>query len=150
MYSFLETHYCLFSLFISECLNTVKFIYSEKVWTLWLFISYSCLEKTQRIPLQKRVHSIETGYEAKNRISFYLYQNCLLYIKWILCELWGSSAIKKMIFSRFHGNCFFLVFVLASISQRPRTDLNERSLSRPKTTPAWKLIIPHRSNICKN
>ena len=29
--SFLETHYCLFSLFISECLNTVKFIYSEKV-----------------------------------------------------------------------------------------------------------------------
>ena len=68
--SFLETHYCLFSLFISECLNTVKFIYSEKVWTLWLFISYSCLEKTQRIPLQKRVDSIETGYEAKIEYPF--------------------------------------------------------------------------------
>ena len=34
-------------------------------------------------------------------------------------------------------------------SQRPRTDLNKRSLPRPKTTTAWKLI-PHRSKISKN
>ena len=30
------------------------------------------------------------------------------------------------------------------VSQRPRIDLNTRSLPRPKTTTAWKLI-PHRS-----
>ena len=36
-----------------------------------------------------------------------------------------------------------------SAPQRPRTDLNKRSLPRPKTTTAWKLI-PHRPNISKN
>ena len=35
------------------------------------------------------------------------------------------------------------------LPQRPRTDLNERSLPRPKTTAAWKLM-PHRSKISKN
>ena len=34
-------------------------------------------------------------------------------------------------------------------TQCPRTDLNERFLSRPKTTTAWKLT-PHRSKISKN
>ena len=34
-------------------------------------------------------------------------------------------------------------------AQRPRMDLNKKSLPRPKTTTAWK-PIPHRSNISKN
>ena len=34
-------------------------------------------------------------------------------------------------------------------SQCPRTDINKRSLPRPTTTTAWKLI-PHRSSISKN
>ena len=33
--------------------------------------------------------------------------------------------------------------------QCPRTDLNKKSLPRPKTTTEWKLI-PHRSKISKN
>ena len=35
---------------------------------------------------------------------------------------------------------------IAPKAQRPRTDLSKKSLPRPKTTTAWKLI-PHRSNI---
>ena len=47
---------------------------------------------------------------------------------------------------------YLLLFTLimdSHMTQCPRTDLNKRSLPRPKTTTAWKLI-PYRSKITKN
>ena len=57
-------------------------------------------------------------------------------------NMYDSHLTKKVLYLRYRISP-------SCKAQRPRTDLNKRSLPRPKTTTAWKLT-PHRSKISKN
>ena len=63
-------------------------------------------------------------------------------------EIWSQNSILA-------SQRYFAEYVLctggspSTNTQRPRMDLNKKSLPRPKTTTAWKLIL-HRSNISKS
>ena len=59
------------------------------------------------------------------------------------------SLFTYFFFVKFSSKPLLKIRTANAFSQCPRTDLNKRSLPRPRTTTAWKLI-PHRSKISKN
>ena len=100
------------------------------LWEIFFFDIWDPLKLLWSTTKGEILNSWPLSLALKTKYRVNLFKNIVLYL--MQCLLPNSSSN-----------------VLLYLSQCPRTNLNKRSLTRPKTTTAWKLI-PHRSKISKN
>ena len=134
-FALISIYSCIFDVFFKVCFCKVCYITYGTKWFFHKICLFQQGHSVLNVVMISILQTTVTKYCSKFTLFVLIsnFQNCKVYIP--------------------SNSYFFLwtwiICISCLVTQCPRVDLNKKSLPRPKTTTACKLI-PHRSKISKN